>query len=476
MARKKEEIKVSFVDSYSALDVTGSSVYIQTPNHKILLDCGLHQSNDKKEDYLINSKKPKEFRVKDLDFIFVTHNHIDHIGKVPKMYKDGFRGATIIPSNTKSTFQRMCEDCGYINERDIELINNQENKKWSPLYTVEDVHDCMQYIIEKPINEKIKINEELEFMFVPSGHLFNSCQLLLWITVNNVTKCIGYTGDIGNTHLNNKYVGNLEQIKNCDILIAESTYGDRPDLKITTKERQNDLNKLKTIIDTQVIQMKGRLVIPVFAQCRCVQMLQFIYSLYKNEDFPYKIFIDSPLAIDLIEDLHNKLQDEELQEFENMLNWEKLELIRESEQSKSLVSSNQPCVILSTSGMMTTGRIRHHFKSIVSNPNSTILFCGYSTEGSLASLLKDPKNQTISIDGKEYKIKCASYSLKSMSGHAPFDVLLNYYSNVNCNKIILHHGSENAKITLSKYLKKELENKCKTTRVINANSSLKITI
>ena len=158
------------------------------------------------------------------------------------------------------------------------------------------------------------------------------------------------------------------------------------------------------------------------------------------------------------------------------MNWDKLVLVKESEDCKELVQSKEPCIILSTSGMMINGRIRHHFKSIVSDPCSTILFCGYSTEGSLASLLKDPKRKEINIDNKTYTIRCTSDSLKSMSGHGTFDVLLDYYSKVNCNKIILQHGSTNAKENLAKELKKKLEKECKTTRVVCANNSLKFTL
>jgi len=126
--------------------------------------------------------------------------------------------------------------------------------------------------------------------------------------------------------------------------------------------------------------------------------------------------------------------------------------------------------------MMMNGRIRHHFKSIVSDANSTLLFCGYATENSLAALLRDPKRKEIDIDGQSYKIRCNCQCLKSMSGHATFDVLMDYYSSVNCNKIVLHHGSETAKQNLSEKLKKRLEKECKSTRVVCANNSLKFTL
>ena len=475
--KKKKEIKVSFVDSYSASDVTGSNIFILTPNHKILLDCGMHQSNDKKDDYLVNNRKTKEYKPKELDLIFISHNHADHQGLCPKYYKEGFRGGIVVPIGSKETLKRMWVDSANINVRDIEVINNQENKNWKPLYELDDVEQTYEHVVEYAINKKIIVDDELSFMFIPSGHLMNGCQIILWITVNNITKKIVYTGDLGNPLVDNKYVNNLEKIEKCDIFIGESTYGDRPNLKIRNKERKNDLDKLKTIIDAQVVKMNGRLVIPVFAQCRCPQILQMIYSLYKDNDtFNNHIYIDSPLAIDLLYILRNNLQDEELEEFDKMLSWKNLVLVSNPNDSKALVSSDEPCVVLSTSGMMTNGRIRHHFKKIVSDPNATILFCGYSTDGSLASLLKDPKRDTIDIDGKTYKIKCASYSLKSMSGHAMYETLVDYYSNINCNKIILHHGSTEAKESLAKGLRDILSNKCKSTKVVCANNSLKFTI
>ena len=150
--------------------------------------------------------------------------------------------------------------------------------------------------------------------------------------------------------------------------------------------------------------------------------------------------------------------------------------IKESEESKSLVSSKEPCLVLSTSGMCQVGRIRHHLKRCVVDPNATVLFVGFSTEGSLASLLKDNKRKSITIDQKEYPCRCSSYSLKSMSGHAPFKQLIDNYTEVNCQKIILHHGSKKAKEMLKVALEKELEKKCKSTRVVIANSSLKFSI
>lgn len=473
LGKKKKDIKISFVDEPASEDVTGSGVYIETPNHKILLDYGLAQSNDKYEDFLVNNRRTKEFKAKDIDIVLISHLHSDHSLGCPKLYKNGFRGATVIPKGNLDILKTMASDSAYISERDILIINNQHNKKYEPLYSIDDVSMMLSHTLEKPIGEKIYVDDELSFEFIPSGHLLYGCQIVLYITVDNVTKVIAYTGDIGNSKIKNHFVGKLEQIKNSDILIGECTYGDRPDLKTGVKERKNDLDKLKSIIDTQVHEMNGRVVIPSFAQGRIQQLSLMIYELYKNSEWQPRIYIDSPLAIQIFKDYEKILNGEDKELFDELLKWENLIFVKEPEESKVLVSSNEPCVVLSTAGMCQVGRIRHHLKSVIPNPNATVLYVGYSTDGSLASLLKDNKTKSVIIDGKEYKCRCASYSLKSLSGHAPFQQLVDYYTSVNCNKIILHHGSQKAKEMLADALKKELENKCKSTRVIVANSSLK---
>lgn len=474
--KKKNNIKISFVDSPSSEDVTGSMVYVHTNNHRILLDCGLHQTNDKYEDFLVNNRKYKEFKSKDIDFVFLTHCHSDHSLLLPKLYKDGCRAATILSAGSKQILKDMALDSAYINDRDILVINTQHNKNYLPLYTNDDVFKMLEYTLEYPVNQKIIIDEELSFELIPSGHLFGSCQIKLYITIDGLTKTILYTGDIGNKIVDNKFVGEYQQVKNADIVIGESTYGDRPDLKTGIKERRNDLDKFKSIIDTQIHDMKGRVIIPSFAQSRAQQLALMIYELYKDSDWKPKVYIDSPLSIKIFHDYLECLDDEEKQLIQEVINNPMFTFVKESEDSKALVSSNEQCVVISSSGMCQTGRIRHHLKKCIPNPNATILFVGFSTEGSLASLLKDSKRKFVTIDQKEYTCRCACYSLKSMSGHAPFWQLVEDYSSINCQKIILHHGSKNAKESLKESLDKELQKQCKSTRVVIANAGLKFTL
>lgn len=425
---------------------------------------------------MVNNRKFKEFKPKDIDFIFITHVHGDHSLLNPKLYKEGCRAATIVSSGSKQVLKDMAYDCAQINERDILVINSQHNKNYSPLYGIEDVNKMLEYTLEKPINEKIYVNDELSFELIPSGHLLGSCQVKLYITIDGLTKTILVTGDLGNKVIKNHFVGEYQQVDYADLVIGESTYGDRPDLKTGLKERKNDLEKFKSIIEMQIHELKGRVVIPSFAQSRLQQLVLMIYEMYKDSDWKPKVYIDSPLSIKIFEDYDECLDGEDKVLFDEMIQSNMFTFVKESEDSKALVESDEPCVILSTSGMCTVGRIRHHLKKCIPNPNTTILFVGFSTEGSLASLLKDNNRKTITIDQKEYKCRCSSYSLKSMSGHAPFWQLVDDYTKINCQKLILHHGSNSAKETLKKALEKEYEKQCKSTRVVIANSSLKVSL
>ena len=406
----------------------------------------------------------------------MTHNHADHCLLCPKLYKEGCKADIVISEGSSQVLKDMAEDCAEINERDVLLINNQHNKNYSPLYSIDDVHNMMNYVHEYSINKKIFVDDELSFKLIPSGHLLGSCQILLYLTVGNITKTILVTGDIGNKTIKNRFVGEYQQVEKCDYLIGESTYGDKPELKTGKKERKNDLEKFKSIIDTQIHDMNGRVIIPSFAQSRIQQLALMVYEMYKDSDWKPKVYIDSPLSIKIFKDYSECLTDSDKEEFDEMLKSDMFTFVKESEDSKTLVASKEPCLILSTSGMCQVGRIRHHLKKCIVDPNATVLFVGFSTEGSLASLLKDNKKRSVTIDQKEYPCRCSSYSLKSMSGHAPFYQLVENYTDINCQKIILHHGSKKAKETLKRALEKELENKCKSTRVVIANSSLKFTI
>lgn len=474
--KNTDKIKISFVDSPSSDDVTGSIIYIKTPNHNILVDCGMHQTNDRYEDYLVNSKRFKEFKPKNIDLIFITHFHIDHIGLLPRLYKEGCQGSTIICGNSIQVLADMLMDCAKINDRDTLVINAQHNKSYLPLYGEESVSDTLSHIKSFEPEQKIVIDNEIAFELIPSGHLLDGCQVKLYLTVGGVTKTILVTGDIGNKVVENHFVGKYVQVKYADYVIGESTYGDKPDIKTGKKERKNDLDKLKSIIETQIHDMGGRVIVPTFAQSRLQSLALMVYQLYKDSEWKPKVYIDTPLGIKIFNDYVNCLTGKDKLLIDELLHSGFLHFVEEATESIALVASHESCLIFSTSGMCQSGRIRHYLKKCIPDSNTTILFVGFSTDGSLASLLKDPKRKSVTIDTKEYPCRCSVYNLKSMSGHAPFAQLVDDYSSINCQKLILHHGSALAKETLKKVMEQEYSKRCQTTRVIIANPSLKISL
>lgn len=480
MAKKKikdDGVFVSFVDELASEQVTGSLLYISTGTHNIIVEAGLGQTNDRKSDFIDNNRKFKEFKPKDIDIVYTIHNHADHILGIPRLFRDGCEAAVITPNNSKVIQKLMYEDCVKINEKDVEILNNQYGTKYKPLYSMEDVQNTLEHTLEYPIGEKIYIDNTLSFKYIPSGHLLSGCQLILYITNNNVKKSILITSDIGSDKVKNRYVGSLEYCTDfVDLAICESTYGNRPELKIRKKERKNDYDKLQTIIDTQVHDLKSKVVIPVFAQSRSQVIVTMIYELYKDKEWQPKVYVDSPLAIKIFKAYAEILDGEDKEIFDKLMEWENLIFVKESEDSMALAESDEPCVILSTNGFCTTGRILYHLKKVIPNPNATILFCGYASPSSLGGILRDPKRKTVTIEKQELECRCSVYCLKSLSGHAMFETLLSYFSSIPTSRIILHHGDKEQKETLAKELKKELEKQCKTTRVVCANSSLKFNL
>lgn len=473
---KDDGITISFVDEPASEQVTGSMIYISTPNHNILVEAGLSQTNNIKNDYLTNNRKFSEFKPKNIDIIFTEHNHSDHFLLCPRLIRDGFEGAIIVPEKSKMIQKIMYEDCVKINEHDVEFLNSKYGTKYKPLYTMDDVEKALEHTIEKPIGEVIYIDDTLSFKYIPSGHLLQGCQLILYITEGNTKKSILITSDIGSDKVKNRYVGELERVEKSDVVIMESTYGNRPELKIREKERKNDYDKLQSVIDTQVHDLKSRVVIPVFAQSRAQVVATMIYELYKNKEWQPKVYIDSPLSIRIFKAYSELLEGEDKEIFDELMAWDNLIFVKEAEDSMALVESNEPCVILSTNGFCTVGRIRHHLKRVIPDPNATILFCGYASPDSLGGILRDPKRKSITIDQKSYPCRCSVYNLKSLSGHAMFETLLSYGSEIQCSRIILHHGDKEQKEMLASALKKEIAKQCRTTKVVCANSSLKFNL
>lgn len=470
---KKNQVRISFVGN-NAEHVTGSCTLIQTQNKKILIECGLIQGEHTLlEEYKINSKA-FPFKPKDIDYIFIGHCHIDHIGLIPKLYSQGCTAKIIAPSGTYEIAKILLSDSAFIMNKDVESLKRKTGKDYYPIYTQEDVDKCLNYWNEYNFEYSINLDEEIKFNFIPSGHIINSAQIELFIKVGNSIKKIGYTSDLG-SKLPKYYITKFKPIKNANVIIGESTYSNKL-RNCNNKDRKNDLIKIKSIIEETCKINKSKVLISSFALDRTQNILTFLYDLFSEDrDCPI-ILIDSPIACKITKLYEQLLHEEELIKYKKILNWNKLKLIEDYETSKLFQQSKEPMIIISCSGMMTSGRSVTWASKLLSNPNNCILFIGFSTQNSLAYKIKQGKSKTIKIDGKQIPNKCRIIDLKSFSSHMQYDDLIKYYSNIQADKICLVHGEFNDKCKFAEELQNEISRKNKTTKVVCVNRSTEIVL
>lgn len=454
-------MKITFLGAVGS--VTGSNFLVEGAGKTFLVDCGLYQGQLKEEErnYDAFAYNPEE-----IDFMLLTHAHIDHSGRIPKLYNDGFRKPIYATKATCDLCKIMLPDSGHIQEMEMEWKNRKRMREGkeplNPLYTAEDAIKSLE--IFKPIkyNEIVDIDENITVRFNDAGHILGSSIIEVWITENGKTEKAVFTGDIGNNDI--PLLASPTMIETADYLIMESTYGNRLHMKNDGKAEL-----FLNIVSSTILQ-GGTVVIPSFAVGRTQEIL---YELNKIKDgtddseFINKynvlmntpVYVDSPLAISATEifkqneDLFDDDVKEAIERGDNPLEFDGLKFTRTAEESKGLNESNEPCIIISASGMCDVGRIKHHLKHNLWNPKSTILFVGYQAPGTLGrSIVNGAKK--VKIFGEEIAVNARIEYIEGYSGHADQEWLLNFvYSFFTKPKqIILVHGEEDSQNVLKEKL------------------------
>lgn len=437
--------------------VTGSNILISTGTYKILLDCGLFQGS---KDLEALNYKEFPFDPKDIDFLLLSHTHIDHSGRIPKLVKEGFRGKILCTKATKDLAEIMLVDSGHIQENDIEWENRKRKRAGKepiqPLYTAEDAQASLRYFESVLYQQKVHLNESISVRFRDAGHILGSSIIELWITEKQDTVKIVFSGDIGMK--NKPLIRDPEIVEEADYLILESTYGNRlhenPEKRIET---------LMNIINDTVLR-GGTVIIPSFAVGRTQEL---IYELNKYYEYTEEleaflrvpIYIDSPMAISATEIFKKNAYcfDEEARklilEGDNPLDFDNLYFVRNHEESMRLNEVNYPKVIISASGMCTAGRIRHHLKHNLWKANNSIVFVGYQAEGTLGRILKDGTKK-VKLLGEDIAVLAEIHSIEGFSGHGDQQDLLNWIGGFRKKpkRIFLVHGEEDASQTLSQLI------------------------
>lgn len=408
--------------------VTGSCHCLEVNGRKILIDCGLQQGRDE----VNNEALP--FHPGSIDFVLITHAHIDHTGRVPMLVKQGFRGRILTTRVTANLMDIMLLDSAHIQESDAEWKNRKAARsgapKVEPLYTIEDAENVKQYVTTCEYGEDVELCEGVSVRFADAGHLLGSACITVTATENGVTKKLIFSGDLGN--VDQPIIRNPSHFAGADYVVMESTYGNRNHTEVWSYTE----NLAKIIDDTMA--RGGNVVIPAFAVGRTQELLYFIREIKdkglvkSNPDFP--VYIDSPLArratTIFTGDLDGYLDADALalvQDGTHMFNFSNLRMTETVEESKGLNEDGIPKVIISASGMCDAGRIRHHLKYNLWRADSAVVFVGFQSPGTLGRTLLDG-TPSVKLFGEDVAVRAKVVNFQGLSSHADHDHLLDWIS------------------------------------------------
>lgn len=437
-------MKITFLGA--AQTVTGSCHLVETDQTSFLVDCGLFQGSAKEEQL---NKAPFPFNMEDIDFVLLTHAHIDHSGRIPKLYVDGYRGPIYATTATVDLCQIMLPDSGHIQETEQEWQNRKARRagrpEEKPMYTMEDaIKSCLLFESYK-YNVSFHPTPDIRVTFRDAGHILGSAILEIWIREDGRQEKIVFTGDLGNNDM--PILRDPEIVDSADYLVIESTYGDRTHRKAT-----DEVERFVDII-TETIDRGGNVIIPSFAVGRTQEI---IYELFRQEQkfrsrrekfLRTPVYIDSPLATSATEVFRKNTDcyDEETRAYisngKNPLDFPDLHFTQSVDESKWLNRDKSSKIIISASGMCDAGRIKHHLKHNLWRPESTILFVGYQAKGSLGRRIVDGARR-VRIFGEEISIKARVESVEGFSGHADSNGLIRWIAAMKRKpgQIILVHG------------------------------------
>ena len=457
-------MKVTFLGA--AKTVTGSNFLVEGAGKKFLVDCGMYQGSAADE---LENSDPFAFNIDEIDFMLLTHAHIDHSGRIPKLYNEGYRNPIYATKATCDLCSIMLPDSGHIQEMEIEWKNRKRLRKGEkalpPLYTAEDAARSIEIFTPVQYDQLIEIDENIHVRYNDAGHMLGSAIIEVWINEDGQQKKIVFTGDLGNNDI--PLLSSPTMIDDADYLVMESTYGNRLHL------RNDDKAEMFLNIVYETLERGGTVVIPSFAVVRTQEILYELNKIKEDEhsnEFYTKyqklmtvpVYVDSPLAISATEVFRENMNlfDEETQEMiasgDNPLEFPGLEFTRTADESKELNAKNESAIIISASGMCEVGRIKHHLKHHLWDPNSTILFVGYQAPGTLGRRLVDGEKK-VKIFGEEIAVNAKIEYIEGYSGHADQEWLMNFiYSFIKKPQhIFLVHGEPEGQIVLKDKIEKE---------------------
>ena len=424
----------------AAQQVTGSMHLLQTENYSILIDCGLDYERDTYQEE--NQRFP--FNPAEIDLVILTHAHIDHSGNLPTLVRMGFEGQILCTPPTADLAELLLLDS-------VSIFLSKQHKKGrgrgagpAPLYLQKHVMDTVERFVTIGFNRTFKINDRISFHFVPVGHLLGAAAVILEINEDDVVKKIGFTGDIGRK--NYPVLADPEPMPQLDYLVSESTYGGKFHTTDTTLQDQ-----LVKHIDETCIKFPGRLIIPAFSIGRTQALVFALNKIFSEGLLPrVQVFVDSPLAIfatDIYRKHHHLVNDEAktfYQKRGDEFEFDELSYVNDKRESLSISNYHEPCIIISSAGMLEGGRIQDHLYHNIQNYYCTILFVGFCAKGTLGDRLLrgDP---IVRLRGRDLMVYATIKKTDQLSGHGDHEDLMNTVrtqDNQKLTKVFLVHGEQ----------------------------------
>ena len=426
----------------------------------LLLDCGMYQG---REDDLEEFNSKWLFDPAKIDLLVVSHAHIDHIGRIPRLVRDGFRGNIVCTHATRDLSAIMLLDSASIQEKDAAWMteknaNRRIDKVVEPLYTTEDARACMAYFVGYSYDRWNTVAPGVEVYFSDAGHILGSASVTLRITREDGSSLmLGFTGDVG--RWNRPIIKDPVLMPQVDYLISESTYGGE-----FHEDMPGDIQHLLDIVRDTCVIRRGKVIIPAFSVGRTQEIVYMLDKLESKGHLPHvQVYVDSPLAVNATDifTLHHECFDSEIMDYmshdPNPFGFNGLTYTRSVEESKALNEKKDPCIIISASGMANAGRIRHHIYNHIEDADNTILMVGYCAEGTLGARLREYPRE-VRIFGKELRVRADIKIIDGLSGHADQGEMLKFLNNQDrkqVKKIFLVHGEYERQQKLQAALQKE---------------------
>jgi len=467
-------MKVKFLGA--AISVTGSCHLITTDKYKFLLDCGLFQGSEALEEL---NYQDLGFKPSEIDFMILSHAHVDHCGRIPLLVKQGFRGPIYCTGATAEIADIMLQDSGNIHEMEAAWSNKRSRRSGlaqvNPLYTQADAAACAGYFSPVSYGHLCEINSDITLKLNEAGHILGAAIIELWIKEGEKVTKLVYSGDIGVE--NQRMLNDPTVIEQADYLIMETTYGDR------THETHAESAKRFIDIILKTVSREGTIVVPSFALGRTqdlIHELELFYEnheKYKNELDKIMVYIDSPLGINATEifrrntEYFNEETRARILKGDDLLNFKNLKFTKSTEESKLLNYNKAPKIIIASSGMADAGRVQHHLKHYLWKPKSSIIFAGYQAEGTLGRAIISGAKY-VRILRERILVNAEIYFLEGFSAHADKNYLLEWLSGFkeSPRKIFLVHGEEESKKTFASTVKNILGYNCTVVEEVSEYS------